>query len=116
MTKKRVLNELYQIFLIFKCQTPGAPLAKIDDNCFYGCTGLKTVTISENTTTIGLGVFSGCESITEFHLLSKEPATVYGSTFTGTDSYIIYVPKGYVEIYKNAKGWSTYADRIREEN
>ena len=22
MTKKRVLNELYQIFLIFKCQTP----------------------------------------------------------------------------------------------
>ena len=23
MTKKRVLNELYQIFLILKCQTPG---------------------------------------------------------------------------------------------
>lgn len=109
-------NQAFKNTKITSVDMTGAPLAKIDDNCFYGCTGLKTVTISENTTTIGLGVFSGCESITEFHLLSKEPATVYGSTFTGTDSYIIYVPKGYVEIYKNAKGWSTYADRIREEN
>ena len=25
MTKKRVLNELYQIFLILKCQTPELP-------------------------------------------------------------------------------------------
>lgn len=109
-------NQAFKNTKITSVDMTGAPLAKIDDNCFYGCTGLKTVTISENTTTIGLGVFSGCESITEFHLLSKEPATVYGSTFTGADSYIIYVPKGYAEIYKNAEGWSTYADRIREEN
>ena len=27
MTKKRVLNELYQIFLILKCQTPGLILS-----------------------------------------------------------------------------------------
>lgn len=109
-------NQAFKNTKITSVDMTGAPLAKIDDYCFYGCTGLKTVTISENTTTIGLGVFSGCESITEFHLLSKEPATVYDSTFTGTDSYIIYVPKGYVEIYKNAEGWSTYADRIQEEN
>lgn len=109
-------NQAFKNTKITSVDMTGAPLAKIDDYCFYGCTGLKTVTISENTTTIGPEVFSGCESITEFHLLSKEPATVYGSTFTGTDSYIIYVPKGYVEIYKNAEGWSTYADRIREEN
>lgn len=109
-------NQAFKNTKITSVDMTGAPLAKIDDNCFKGCTGLKTVTISENTTTIGLGVFSGCESITEFHLLSKEPATVYDSTFTGTDSYIIYVPKGYAETYKNAEGWSTYADRIQEEN
>ena len=109
-------NQAFKNTKITSVDMTGAPLAKIDDNCFNGCTSLKTVTISENTTTIGRGVFSGCESITEFHLLSKEPATVYGSTFTGTDSYIIYVPKGYVETYKNAEGWSTYADRIQEEN
>lgn len=109
-------NQAFKNTKITSVDMTGAPLAKIDDNCFNGCTGLKTVTISENTTTIGRGVFSGCESITEFHLLSKEPATVYGSTFTGTDGYIIYVPKGYVETYKNAEGWSTYADRIQEEN
>lgn len=109
-------NQAFKNTKITSVDMTGAPLAKIDDYCFNGCTGLKTVTISENTTTIGRGVFSGCESITEFHLLSKEPATVYGSTFTGTDSYIIYVPKGYVETYKKAEGWSTYADRIQEEN
>lgn len=109
-------NQAFKNTKITSVDMTGAPLAKIDDNCFNGCTGLKTVTISENTTTIGRGVFSGCESITEFHLLSKKPATVYDSTFTGTDSYIIYVPKGYVETYKNAEGWSTYADRIQEEN
>lgn len=109
-------NQAFKNTKITSVDMTGAPLAKIDDNCFNGCTSLKTVTISENTTTIGRGVFSGCESITEFHLLSKEPATVYDSTFTGTDSYIIYVPKGYVETYKNAEGWSTYADRIQEEN
>ena len=109
-------NQAFKNTKITSVDMTGAPLAKIDDNCFKGCTGLKTVTISENTTTIGSGVFSGCENITEFHILSKEPATVYGSTFTGADSYIIYVPKGYAETYKNAEGWSTYADRIQEEN
>ena len=31
MTKKRVLNELYQIFLILKCQTPGLIPGAISD-------------------------------------------------------------------------------------
>lgn len=107
-------NQAFKNTKITSVDMTGAPLAKIDDNCFYGCTSLKTVTISENTTTIGYGVFSGCENITEYHILSETPATVYGNTFTGADNYVIYVPKGCSAVYK--KKWTDYADRIREEN
>lgn len=91
----------------------GAPLKMIDDFCFKNCTSLKTVTISENTTTIGRGAFFGCDNISEYHILSKNPATVYSTTFVGTDNYIIYVPKACVDDYKAA--WSDYKDRIQEE-
>ena len=93
----------------------GAPLKMIDDCCFKNCTSLKTVTISDNTTTIGQGAFDGCDNISEYHILSKNPATVYSTTFVGTDNFVIYIPKGCAETYKAAEGWSTYADRIQEE-
>ena len=34
------------------------------------------------------------ENISEYHILSKNPGTVYSTTFVGTDNYVIYVPKG----------------------
>lgn len=109
-------NQAFVNAKITSVDMTGAPLEKINDYCFKNCASLKVVTISENTTTIGPGVFYGCENITEYHILSKTPAKVDSSSFAGAGSYIIYVPKGYVEIYKNAEGWSTYADRIQEEN
>lgn len=109
-------NQAFVNAKITSVDMTGAPLEKINDYCFKNCASLKVVTISENTTTIGPGVFYGCENITEYHILSKTPAKVDSSSFAGAGSYIIYVPKGYVETYKNAEGWATYADRIREEN
>ncbi len=55
------------------------------------------------------------ENISEYHILSKNPGTVYSTTFVGTDNYVIYVPKGCTETYKAAEGWSDYADIIQEE-
>lgn len=106
-------NQAFKNTKITSVDMTGAPLAKIDDNCFYGCTSLTTVTISENTTTIGQGVFTGCENITEYHILSETPATLDSSSFTGTDNYVIYVPKGCSAVYKEK--WTAYADRIQEE-
>ena len=106
-------NQAFKNTKITSVDMTGAPLAEIDDNCFNGCTSLKTVTISENTTTIGRGVFSGCENITEYHILSKTPAKVDSSSFAGAGSYIIYVPKGCSTVYKDK--WAVYADHIREE-
>lgn len=93
----------------------GAPLTKIGDYCFNGCTNLKKVTISSEVTEICQGAFNGCENISEIHILSETPAKVYDSSFTGADNYIIYVPKGCANTYKSADGWSAYAGQIQEE-
>lgn len=106
-------NQAFVNAKITSVDMTGAPLEKIDDYCFKNCASLKVVTISENTTTIGPGVFYGCENITEYHILSKTPAKVYSSSFAGAGSYIIYVPKGCSTVYKDK--WAVYADHIREE-
>ena len=106
-------NQAFKNTKITSVDMTGAPLEKIDDYCFKNCASLKVVTISENTTTIGPGVFYGCENITEYHILSKTPAKVDSSSFAGAGSYIIYVPKGCSTVYKDK--WAVYADHIREE-
>ena len=106
-------NQAFVNAKITSVDMTGAPLEKIDDYCFRNCASLKVVTISENTTTIGPGVFYGCENITEYHILSKTPAKVDSSSFAGAGSYIIYVPKGCSTVYKDK--WAVYADHIREE-
>lgn len=106
-------NQAFVNAKITSVDMTGAPLEKIDDYCFKNCASLKVVTISENTTTIGPGVFYGCENITEYHILSKTPAKVDSSSFAGAGSYIIYVPKGCSTVYKDK--WAVYADHIREE-
>lgn len=93
----------------------GAPLTKIGDYCFKGCTNLKKVTISSDVTEICQGAFDQCENISEIHILSEKPAKVYDSSFTGADNYIIYVPKGCAAAYKSAEGWSAYAGQIQEK-
>ncbi len=42
----------------------GFPVTSIDDNAFYGCTSLTSVTIHTRVTSIGNQVFSGCSGLT----------------------------------------------------
>ena len=41
-------------------------VTSIDGKAFYGCTGLKSVTISNSVTSIGGKAFSGCSGLTSF--------------------------------------------------
>ena len=43
----------------------GHTVTKIANGAFYGCTGLKKVTIPNSVTEIGSGAFSGCTGLTE---------------------------------------------------
>ncbi len=56
----------------------------IDEETFYGCSSIETITLGENTalTTIGEKAFYGCEKLTTFDipeaLVALEPSTFYG--------------------------------------
>ena len=94
----------------------GAPITEIGQYAFSNMNALKKITISANVSKLGANIFYNSKGLAEIHMLSATPATLDTNTFADTsDNYIIYVPKGCAETYKAAEGWSTYADRIKEE-
>lgn len=97
----------------------GAPIAAIGSYAFTRMNALQKITISANVTKIGANAFLYSGNLSEIHLLSTTPATLDADALKISDSSVyggkIYVPKGYVDTYKAADGWSTYADRIYEE-
>ena len=94
-------------------------------NCFYGCSGLTSITIPSSVTYLGYCCFSGCSGLTSitipssvtslgescFEKCSKlEKATFQGKLPRNTincgllSTCIFYVPKAYYQNYKNALG------------
>lgn len=98
----------------------GAPITEIGSYAFKKMSALKKITISANVSKFCANIFLDSSNLSEIHLLSTTPAELEPDALKISDndvySGIIYVPQGYLETYKNAEGWSTYADRIREEN
>lgn len=95
----------------------GAPITEISSSTFENMSNLTKITISASVIKFGSKIFLNNSNLSEIHLLSTTPVTVDSDTFTGADNYVIYVPKGCADAYRNSeKGWSTYADRIQEEN
>lgn len=46
-------------------------IATISNNAFNGCTGLTSATLSEDLSSIGVGVFSGCSNLSNVSTLGK---------------------------------------------
>ena len=57
-----------------------APVKRIGDSAFSGCTGLKNVTIPDGVTSIGAGAFSGCSSLVSMTIPAK-PVFLLGYLF-----------------------------------
>ena len=94
----------------------GAPITEIGQYAFSNMNALKKITISANVSKLGANIFYNSKGLAEIHMLSATPATLDTNTFADTsDNFVIYIPKGCAETYKAAEGWSTYADRIKEE-
>ena len=128
--------------LIYGCKNTIIPnsVTLIDDNAFYGCTGLTSVTIPNTVTYIGNGAFEGCSGLTsvtignsvttigngafsECNILSTitskienpESVTYYGYViFKGvsTNYCKLYVPVGTVESYKFTYPWRNFSNII----
>ena len=91
-------------------------VTSIGSQAFYNCFNLAVVTIPSSVTSIAANAFYGCYSL-ELHMLSTTPPTLANTNaFSSVPATnVIYVPRGYLNTYKNATNWSTYASRMQEE-
>lgn len=116
--------------------TCGNGLTSIEEYAFRECVALTSVSLPESLLTIGESAFSQCSALTEFTIPSgveeigqnafqicQKLSAVYckpmlppiagANLFLSTSSELqIYVPTNYVNFYKTASGWATYADKI----
>ena len=110
----------------------------IGDYSFSGCSSLTSITIPDSVTSIGNEVFSYCKSLSSIEIPNSVTsignyAFLYcsgltsvtvnavtppklGSNAFAASSCPIYVPADSLNDYKTARGWSTYASRIRPLN
>jgi len=71
--------------------------------------------IGPNCTSIGTGIFSSRNGVTNLFVEAETPPTLSGRfKGSGTDGVVnIFVPESSVDIYKAASMWSNYADKIQ---
>lgn len=86
-------------------------VTSIDNNAFFGCPSLNSI-ILENVKSLGSSVFASCSALTAVICLNTTPPAMGSGTFTQSAKAKVYVPDAYVDAYKAASGWSSYASRI----
>ena len=85
----------------------------IDYYAFSGCKSLIDISIPESVNGIMPSAFNGCENLQKVCCNATTPPTGGSFMFDNCHSDLkIYVPAAAVDDYKNAAGWSDYADRI----
>ena len=90
-------------------------VARIPQECFRDCYGITGLVIPEGVDLIAEMAFWGCSSINSIVCEDEEPPLVLENAFFGVnkDNFTVEVPKGCVEKYKQAQGWSDFK-RIAE--
>ena len=71
--------------------------------CFYGCSGLTSITIPSSVTSLGGDCFYGCKNLETVYFEGKCCKSDYADLYIPT-TCIIKVPKEYLQEYKNAFG------------
>lgn len=90
-------------------------VARIPYNMFDGCHNITGLIIPEGVELIEINAFRGCSSIGSIVCHAKTPPVVCQDAFFGVakDNFTVEVPKGCVNAYKLAPGWSDFK-RIAE--
>ena len=91
----------------------------IDNDAFYYCDNLTSVTIPKSVSKIGYTAFYRCDNLKSVYCTSITPPTAaldYYEEWYAFDSNAsdikIYVPYESVDAYRSADGWNEYADAI----
>ena len=71
-------------------------------NCFSGCSSLTNITIPSSVTYLGSICFAGCSNLEKVTFQGKRPGNITNCDLLST--CIIYVPKAYLQDYKDALG------------
>lgn len=79
---------------------------------FYSCSSLTNVTIGKGIMLIEDYAFSNCSNLKSIYCKSTAPPQLAGYRHPFPTSATIYVPSASIDSYKDASGWSNYADQI----
>ena len=77
-------------------------VTSLNFNCFWGCSGLTSITIPSSVTYLGSNCFYGCSGNEKAIFKGNLPR--YTITCDLLSTCIIYVPKAYLQDYKDALG------------
>ena len=75
---------------------------------FMDCSSIKSLTLPKNLSSIGNDAFTGCNITTLYCKITEAP--VCGSNFNEymLNNCKLYVPKGYINSYKNSYAWKDF--------
>ncbi len=84
----------------------------IGEECFYGGTGITSVTIPSTINGIGDEAFSGCTGLETITCLATTPPKCGDDVFSGvsTESCTLYVPEESLSDYRTASPWSSFTN------
>jgi len=83
---------------------------QIGDLAFYQCVEMTAVTLPETITSIGSSAFGLCTNLSTIVSYIEEPFDTDAFIGLNTSNKTLYVPKGCVEKYKAARGWSDFGN------
>lgn len=90
-------------------------ITNIGLSAFFSCINLRSVIIGSGITIIGNTAFSNCSKLTNITLLPTTPPGIGSGVFSNISASATFtVPKGTLNAYQTADGWSTYADKMVE--
>ena len=86
----------------------------VETNVFSGCTSLTSITFGSGVTGITGYAVMGCPNIERIYMRSTTPPNITPVSFSrgNNNTFKFYVPIESVDAYKQARNWSSYADRI----
>ena len=88
-------------------------VVSLGGNCFRSCTSLTSIILPEGVTSLGNSCFRDCTSLTLATVLPATPPTLGATVFNNVHtSFNIKVRSPYVNTYKTATNWKTYAANI----